>query len=394
MTTPANLYPGLNDIQDTLEQYPIETSKYITLLHEIDAKCVSLVPELNRRIDNFLSNGNVSRETTPALEFQRLKVLELAQINALFEELMPSLEEKMHVSSIMLETLERISSRLDLAYEVALRNGEIPEKLRLGVDNHPAMHLHNELMERIEQGGHGRHGNNNNNSAHASSSNTNSTAAATTTTTTATTSGNGVTGSGATEGKSSQALKSESRREAMAANKRAQQQTQQQQQEHQQQRQQVQNKHNETPLERPSSRKRSNNTGNGNGNGTATGEVSDTTKKRRKKNGNGNNGTVATASAVATTATTNASSNTINNKGNSNSNNAATSEETTTHGKQRTNEYGEPLYCYCNQVAYGEMVGCDGENCELEWFHLPCIGLETLPKGKWYCRSCKKKLKS
>ena len=60
--------------------------------------------------------------------------------------------------------------------------------------------------------------------------------------------------------------------------------------------------------------------------------------------------------------------------------------------RPKTNDYGEPLYCYCNQVAYGEMVGCDGADCELEWFHLPCIGLETLPKGKWYCDDCKKKL--
>lgn len=60
--------------------------------------------------------------------------------------------------------------------------------------------------------------------------------------------------------------------------------------------------------------------------------------------------------------------------------------------RPKTNEYGEALYCYCNQVAYGEMVGCDGDNCILEWFHLPCIGLETLPKGKWYCDDCKRAL--
>ena len=74
----------------------------------------------------------------------------------------------------------------------------------------------------------------------------------------------------------------------------------------------------------------------------------------------------------------------------------------------------EPRYCYCNGVSFGEMVGCDSDNCEREWFHLPCVGLKVAPKGngelflpkqflppenhltstaKWYCDDCKEKLK-
>jgi len=41
----------------------------------------------------------------------------------------------------------------------------------------------------------------------------------------------------------------------------------------------------------------------------------------------------------------------------------------------------EPTYCFCNGVSYGEMVGCDSENCEKEWFHLECVGLKVAPKG-------------
>jgi hypothetical protein len=41
----------------------------------------------------------------------------------------------------------------------------------------------------------------------------------------------------------------------------------------------------------------------------------------------------------------------------------------------------EPRYCYCNQVSFGEMVGCDSDSCEREWFHLPCVGLKIAPKG-------------
>lgn len=39
----------------------------------------------------------------------------------------------------------------------------------------------------------------------------------------------------------------------------------------------------------------------------------------------------------------------------------------------------EETYCYCNQVSYGQMVGCDGEHCKREWFHLGCVGLKVAP---------------
>ncbi|KAI9321674.1 the Ing1 Phd finger in complex with A histone H3k4me3 peptide, partial [Dichotomocladium elegans] len=49
----------------------------------------------------------------------------------------------------------------------------------------------------------------------------------------------------------------------------------------------------------------------------------------------------------------------------------------------------EPLYCYCRQVSFGEMVGCDGEHCPYEWFHMECVGLDAPPKGAWYCDHCR-----
>ncbi|KAL0088308.1 hypothetical protein J3Q64DRAFT_1725028 [Phycomyces blakesleeanus] len=48
----------------------------------------------------------------------------------------------------------------------------------------------------------------------------------------------------------------------------------------------------------------------------------------------------------------------------------------------------EPRYCYCNQVSFGDMVACDGENCEKEWFHYACVGLVEPPAGKWFCSEC------
>jgi len=48
----------------------------------------------------------------------------------------------------------------------------------------------------------------------------------------------------------------------------------------------------------------------------------------------------------------------------------------------------EPTYCVCQQVSYGEMIGCDNNDCPIEWFHFGCMQLTTKPKGKWYCPKC------
>ena len=35
-----------------------------------------------------------------------------------------------------------------------------------------------------------------------------------------------------------------------------------------------------------------------------------------------------------------------------------------------------------------EMIGCDGPDCQLEWFHFECVGIMVPPDGKWYCPQC------
>ena len=52
----------------------------------------------------------------------------------------------------------------------------------------------------------------------------------------------------------------------------------------------------------------------------------------------------------------------------------------------------EPVYCYCRRVSFGQMVCCDNPTCKYEWYHFSCVGLETKPRGKWYCPDCKKKM--
>ncbi|CBY09529.1 unnamed protein product [Oikopleura dioica] len=49
----------------------------------------------------------------------------------------------------------------------------------------------------------------------------------------------------------------------------------------------------------------------------------------------------------------------------------------------------EPTYCFCNRVAFGDMVGCDNPNCLIDWFHFDCVGLKRKPVGDWFCETCK-----
>lgn len=54
----------------------------------------------------------------------------------------------------------------------------------------------------------------------------------------------------------------------------------------------------------------------------------------------------------------------------------------------------EPTYCICQRVSFGEMVGCDNDDCEIEWFHFECVGLSEQPKGKWYCPPCNARMQT
>ncbi|CDK26831.1 unnamed protein product [Kuraishia capsulata CBS 1993] len=49
----------------------------------------------------------------------------------------------------------------------------------------------------------------------------------------------------------------------------------------------------------------------------------------------------------------------------------------------------DELYCFCQQISYGNMVACDNPDCKYEWFHYGCVGLKEPPSGIWYCSDCK-----
>ena len=52
-----------------------------------------------------------------------------------------------------------------------------------------------------------------------------------------------------------------------------------------------------------------------------------------------------------------------------------------------------PLWCYCRKPENEEMIACDYPGCSIEWFHITCLKLHVIPKGRWYCPDCRKKFK-
>ncbi|OCF36164.1 hypothetical protein I316_02036 [Kwoniella heveanensis BCC8398] len=51
-------------------------------------------------------------------------------------------------------------------------------------------------------------------------------------------------------------------------------------------------------------------------------------------------------------------------------------------------EADSKTYCTCGQVSYGEMIGCDDDDCDIEWYHLGCLNLDKTPEGNWICPRC------
>lgn len=62
-----------------------------------------------------------------------------------------------------------------------------------------------------------------------------------------------------------------------------------------------------------------------------------------------------------------------------------------TGSSRKVNNEEENRYCYCGGTSSGKMIGCDGADCEMEWFHVECTDITALPaeEESWYCDACK-----
>lgn len=90
---------------------------------------------------------------------------------------------------------------------------------------------------------------------------------------------------------------------------------------------------------------------------------------------------------AATSDGTETATNNKSTKTNVNTKNQSSSSSSQPKTSQR--ESPEPTYCVCHQVSYGDMICCDNDACEIEWFHFQCVSLTSKPKGKWYCPNCR-----
>lgn len=47
-------------------------------------------------------------------------------------------------------------------------------------------------------------------------------------------------------------------------------------------------------------------------------------------------------------------------------------------------------FCICDGPSSGDMIGCDNDECERQWFHFKCVGLQEAPQSEhWYCQDCR-----
>lgn len=70
-------------------------------------------------------------------------------------------------------------------------------------------------------------------------------------------------------------------------------------------------------------------------------------------------------------------------KGNRGNRHGASDEEEDEEGEE-----DNTLYCTCQRPSFGEMIGCDNDNCEFQWFHYECVGIKEQPPGMWLCPVC------
>lgn len=59
-------------------------------------------------------------------------------------------------------------------------------------------------------------------------------------------------------------------------------------------------------------------------------------------------------------------------------------------GDHEEDESDDTKYCFCQRVSFGDMVACDNDNCQYQWFHWECVGIKEEPVGDWLCPDCRK----
>ena len=49
-------------------------------------------------------------------------------------------------------------------------------------------------------------------------------------------------------------------------------------------------------------------------------------------------------------------------------------------------------WCICKMSEdEDDLIMCESKTCKHQWFHIKCMRIEKIPKGKWFCVKCKTK---
>lgn len=47
------------------------------------------------------------------------------------------------------------------------------------------------------------------------------------------------------------------------------------------------------------------------------------------------------------------------------------------------------VWCFCEQyIPDSQLIGCDNDNCKVQWYHMACLGITAEPVGSWICPTC------
>ena len=49
---------------------------------------------------------------------------------------------------------------------------------------------------------------------------------------------------------------------------------------------------------------------------------------------------------------------------------------------------GNSLFCVCQKPAFGKMIQCANDNCDIVKFHYACVNITRKPRSKWFYESC------
>ena len=49
-------------------------------------------------------------------------------------------------------------------------------------------------------------------------------------------------------------------------------------------------------------------------------------------------------------------------------------------------------WCKCKMSEDEDgLIMCESKTCKIQWFHIKCMRIKKIPKGKWFCVKCKTK---